>query len=837
MKNKIKKNKNDIINIILLTLIFVVLVLFLTFGNYLYGSTLDWSSQHAVIPDYFRTLFYNTKELLPDFAANIGGGQNIYNFSYYGFLSPVMLISYLLPKVSMTTYISVSMIIIVLISTYLIYYFLRKKNYSSTVAFISSILFMLSSSMSLHSHRHIMFISYMPFLILGLFGVDKKFDKGKSWLLSLSAFLMIMTNYYFSIGGLVCLFVYAFIRYLKKMNKVTVKTFFKTFFSILLPVLVGVFASAIITIPTLATLLYNRADSNVVIGLKDLLIPSLNLKNVLYDSYGVGLTAIVFPALISLLLKKNKESVWFSLILIVLFVFNLFNYILNGTMYIDSKSLIPFLPLYILVISEFIKDVFDKKINWKVLVPSLIVICILALSQGDTGKLFILDIILVFIGIGLYYIFNKKILFTIIVCLFVIIFSFSYNKSDSLTLKYTHNENEKNLINFVNLITEQDSDMYRISSDIERTEFVNSSFGNINYYQNTIYSSVSNQNFNKFYYDTLFNNIPSRNRALTVSNINVLSLMLMGNKYLINNYEKLAGYELVTSNNGVNVYKNNNVMPYAFATSEVMSYEDFYDLSDQVKQEALLNVIVAGEESNNSFKETMSSVKWDFSEVLKNDNVKKEKDGSLSIYVKDTLKISYELPEPYKNKILLLRFKMNKENKKNDMSITINGIRNKLTASSWKYYNGNTVFDYVLPYEKQEKLVFNFTKGEYNLSDFEVYVLDYSNIENVSKKVDKLIVDEEKTKGDMIVGKINVGKDGYFMASIPYDNGFKIKVDGVVKEYEKVDDGFIGMSIKEGNHEIEILYEAPLKKVAMQFSLVGIIAFIVICFLEHKKEI
>ena len=63
----------------------------------LFGAKVDWVSQHSVLPDYFRRQFYETGNLFPEFAANIGGGQNIYNFSYYGLLSPVILPSYLLP--------------------------------------------------------------------------------------------------------------------------------------------------------------------------------------------------------------------------------------------------------------------------------------------------------------------------------------------------------------------------------------------------------------------------------------------------------------------------------------------------------------------------------------------------------------------------------------------------------------------------------------------------------------------------------------------------------------------------------------------------------------------
>ena len=78
-------------------------------GRYgVFGSKVDWISQHSVLPDYFRQQFYNTGQLFPEFAANIGGGQNIYNFAYYGLYSPVVLISYFLPFVKMSDYMMAS---------------------------------------------------------------------------------------------------------------------------------------------------------------------------------------------------------------------------------------------------------------------------------------------------------------------------------------------------------------------------------------------------------------------------------------------------------------------------------------------------------------------------------------------------------------------------------------------------------------------------------------------------------------------------------------------------------------------------------------------------------
>jgi len=191
----------------------------------------------------------------------------------------------------------------------------------------------------------------------------------------------------------------------------------------------------------------------------------------------------------------------------------------------------------------------------------------------------------------------------------------------------------------------------------------------------------------------------------------------------------------------------------------------------------------------------------------------------------------------YQNKILFIRFKMNKKSPSKDLSIKINSVKNKLTASTWKYYNGNEIFDYVLASKEQTKLVFSFTEGIYNISDFETYFLDYAYIENSANRLSRFLIDKEKTKGDEIVGQINVPEDGYFMATIPYDNGFTIKVDSKPVEYEKVDTAYIGFKIKEGNHNISIEYEAPMKKISTIIASFGFIVFIIITFLESKRRI
>ena len=830
--------KRDIAYIWICALAFLLLVFILSNTMYLYGSQLDWNSEHIAFPDYFRTLFYNTKDLLPDFAFNIGNGQNIYNFSYYGLLSPIVLISYILPSVSMYSYMMVATCLCVIIAMVLLYIFLKKKDFSSEVCFISSLIFILSSAITLHSHRHIMFINYMPFLVMGLFGVDKKLHESKSWLLALSVFLMIMTSYYYSIGGIFTLIVYGIYEYLKSNKKINPKDFLKTGINFILPILIGVLASFIVILPTFASLINNRAASHTTISLKDLIFPGMHIEYVLYDTYGVGLTAILIPALINTI-TKEKENRFLGIVLSLLIIFPIFNYILNGTMYIDSKSLIPFLVLYIIVTAQFIQDIFNNDINYKKLLIILIIISILAYFNQYKSLFFILDIIVVLIAIVAYKLFTRKSIFIILIALCSGVSCYLMNKTDTLVLKYTTKANESEIKSYINNITTNDDTFYRISNDQDVAVTVNNIYGNINYYSSTIYSSIQNQKYNSFYFDEINNNIPSRNRALTVTTNNIMSLMLFNNKYMISRNKPLQGYEALSTNNGISIYKNDSVLPLGFATSNVSSYEDFENYNFAAREEALLNMIVADVNTNNNFTSSTMKAEIDPDELLANKNIVKQEDGSYDISAIEPLKLTYKLPEKYQNKIIFIRFNMNKEQScsNGDLLIKINNVKNKLTCESWKYHNKNYVFDYVLAEKDLDTLYISFTEGLYNISDIEIYYLDYKNIENVKEKLDTFEIDHKKTKGDTIEGNIDVREDGMFMLTIPYDKGFKVLLDGQKIDYEMVDYSFIGFKIKEGNHHIKITYEAPTKKVSIIISIIGILSFIAIIILENKRTI
>lgn len=833
-----KIDKKDILSCLILILSFLLFFFIVTRFAYIFGSTLDWESQHSVLPDYFRTLFYDTHDIFPDFAFNIGNGQNIYNFAYYGLLSPIILFSYLLPFVDMTTYIVASSVVIAIASSVLFYFWERwnnKKNHLES--FVLSFLLLFSASVTLHSHRHLMFVNYMPFLILGLFGVDKKLTEGKGWLLTLSVFLIIMTSYYYSVSALIALTIYGIYKYIKINDKITLKGFAKDGFNFALPIIIGVICSSIIIFPTLHVIISSRGETFNTITLADLLLPGANIKYVLYESYGMGLTAILILAIINLLYKK-RENRFLGIFLSMIVLFPIVNYILNATMYIDGKILIPMMPLALIAIGVFLEDIFIKHVQYKKIYIPLIIILGVVLFKEAYAPVFLADIFILTISLILYKRFNKKLLIVLPVILFSFIFSTIRSYEDSLVSIKSKQKSDSSLKAAINWITNQDDSLYRISNERTILRDVNNIYGDIDYYTSTLYSSTYNLGYNRFYYDTINNPIQNRNRVITSPTSNILFLLFSGNKYIITNKNEYQGYELIKEIAGNKIYKTDNYLPLAYVNKNLINIDDYHKIKYPESSIALLKTVVVDEKTNSDVSSSIEKIELDMDD-LKLENASLKRDGNNYI-IEAQKKASgiWSLPIELKEKILFIRFHIAESEKctNGDTGITIAGIENKLTCKEWKYHNQNYDFDYIIAKENLDSLSLNFKKGKYEISNVEAYVMDYKEIEDLKGDIDEFIFDKEKTKGDVISGSIEVTADGYFTTSIPFDEGFEITVDGEKRDYEKVNETFLGFKLEKGHHDIEIEYHAPYKDKALLLSCFGFILFLSFIVVEAKKE-
>lgn len=828
-----KFTKNDYINLAILIGFFLLMVFLLTKSTYLYGSKTDYESQHWLFADYFRTLFYKTGNLFPNLAPHIGAGQNIYNFAYYGFLNPIILFSYLLPFVKMIDYLAISMIILIIASIILFYKFLLNHNYSSKLSLFTTFIFLCASPLIFHSHRHVMFINYMPFLILGFMGVDNFFDKNKKSLLLISIFLIIMTSYYYSVCSIIVLTIYGIFKYLSK-KEISAKDFLKNGLSFSGVIISSICMAGILLLPV-ASVILNGRTVKTAIDISSILTPNLNIDYLLYGNYAIGLTAICIPAIIHTFTSKERNYRLIGWSILVITLFPIINYVLNGTLYLNAKVFIPFLPLICLLIAHFIDDLINHRVNIKnvTIINIMVIIMTFITNRFDNYYLYLIDNTLVISFILLYH--YKKLQPIIIIISFIIpiITAYNVNISDTLIKKDDFEisfDNKKYIM--INDIIKNDPSFYRFN-DLTKIFPNTNHVYNGDYYLTSLYSSTYNTYYNNYYNSVINNNNAFRNSLITSNSNNILFQTIMGVKYIIVNGELHQGYDLVATGK-YHIYQNKTAYALGYVTDKIISKNDFDQIKYPYTIDALLDYAIINENVISDYQSHVEEINLE-TKIKKSENITITKnDDIIEIDSKDDGYLKLDIIPPLENKILLISFEMllSQKCRDGDTMITINGVSNKLTCKEWKYHNNNYDFHYVINYNETRNLVIHFTKGHYKINNIKTYTLDYQHLEESYNSKD--MMQDIVVGNDMITGKINASKNGYFIITLPYDKGYTIYLDNKKIDYELVNESFMGFKINKGNHQIKITYNAPMKNIGTLLSICGILMLGVYLFNDYK---
>ena len=818
-----KLDKRDIYNILIINILFFLILIIIFFNSHgIYGSKMDFSTQHYMIPDYFRKLFYSTKELFPSFAFNLGDGQNIYNFSYYGLLSPIILLSYLFPFVKMLHFMNIVLVIIIILSIILFYKFISGYTEDKNIRLISGLLFLLSAPLIFHTHRHIMFINYILFLLIALFGVEKYVYFNKKALLIISSFLLIMTSYFFSVPALLVIFIYGVYLFIKENNNLStiINKSFKLGFTLIIPVLM----SMVLILPSFMAILNSRF-SGAKTSILSMLIPELSFNNTLYYHYSMGLTSIFIFAITYFLFNKEKENNFLSILFLVLIFIPIINYLLNGFMYLNGKVFIPFIPLGILLITCFLNKLKESKQNYYLLFFIALLISLLgcydfhlhkSLKQADLY--YVIDFTLM-IAIILLIKRNKKFMYLFLI--FPLFICISSNFIDNFEKKRViSNQYNSEIKENIKKINNNDSNLYRTLD--ESLSFQNANnIRNISEYKNTMYSSLTNKNYKIFTWNLFEKENPYRNDAIFSDNTNILYDTYMGSKYYISKDNKnILGYNKVYDGK-YKIYKNDDVFTIGYVNHNLMSEQEFNKLKYPYNIEAIINNTIVKDNTLNNYQS-------DLKEININNN-------SYSLSNKNKTSYNIKLDKTYHNEIIIIRFDMdyNERCKVGDTYIEINNLRNLLTCRGWKYHNKNYSFEYVISEKDIDHLNITLSKGTFKINNIKVYSLNYNHIKDLNNKHDNLIIDKKLTKGDNIYGKINTS-GGVLSLSIPYDKGFNIYVDSKKVKPMIVNKYMLGFKVSKGSHNIRINYKAPMLKEGKILSVIGLIIFIIIIIYDKR---
>ena len=860
-------------------------------GRYgIFGAKVDWISQHSVIPELFRQQFYDTGNFFPDFTLQAGGGQNIYNFAYYGLYSPAILLSYLFPFVSMSDYIMAVSVESLALSVMLLHYWLSRRGFNRKICFGVSLLFLLAGPMIVQSYSQIMFVNYMPWLLLSFLGADRYLDFVKiireeaklhpvregvraHTILIIGVWGMILTSFYFSIGGMLALAVYGLCRYIKMeekaegVTKVTVwRDFIKAAAGYVFSMGISVLLSGILLVPTTYSLMQgNHIQSGYT--WKDLLFPKMPVKELFYQSYGVGLTTLLLTVLLTGLFYRKWQERLLSQISLVLLAIPAFAWVLNGGLYIRGKVWIPFLPLFCYMIAIYIKKQTEKQVNVKISAAAYLV-TLLFVWHADTKYSFILlaegIALLVFYLAFCYLVVCRKKkgqelwLLVPSVCFLAVFFTVCMpNKTRVLEPEFYKTVTNRSYSRLEQKIEKKmakavkkangDSGMYRIE-EVGNSRFKAADLNRIRgrkQYLSSIYSSAYSTEYQNFRKDTFGVEQPFRNLMMQSVSENPEFRFLMGVRYILSE-KNVPRYRKIMQDGKVAVYENKEVLPMAYVTDQTISDREYDSLKYPYNQTVFEKaVVVQGKEAQavQSIKSegikdrqihnvTAQSVKAGTKEVQnvtigdkKKDDIEKLNISGSFWKIRTRKQTQKEITFGRKAKegeVLYVRFQVKNHRCGKDVAAWLNGVRNKLTAKTHIYYNGNTMFTYAVALNKgEEKAKLLLDSGDYDVKNVEAYMGQTEQ----TFSYHTFQTDWKRTKGNRIEGTVKGMADGCFVTSVPYDKGFTVKVDGHTVKTEKVNKAFLGFRIGAGTHRVKITYHSPGKRAGMLVSFVGIFLF------------
>ena len=814
-------------------------------GRYgIFGAKVDWLSQHSVLPDYFRQQFYATGKLFPEFAANLGGGQNIYHFAYYGLYSPLILPSYLLPFVKMSDYIMAVSVTGLTASVLLFYYWLKSRKTDTGTAFILSLMFLLAGPMIGQYSGQIMFVDYMPFLCLALIGVDRYFEQEKSGLFTVSVFLMIMTSFYFSIGGMLSLVLYGLHRYFEQRegNRVTIRSFLRDGLCFVRSMILAVLMSGFFLVPTALALTGGRSKEQNT-SFASFFIPQITVERFAYSIYGIGLTTLVITVLLTgLLYRKVYEKVLTYGCVIVL-VIPVFAYLLNGGLYIRDKVFIPFLPLLCYLISIYLEKCRKRELSFIAgMIPYIITTIFVYMARNQfvskgigesIWKALLAESILFLICYVLYcamkrhYKEMKEILMLAlpsVICLAVTMNTFYQMKPDRYVSRKLYRDvvGEQNR-QAVKEALKDDDGYYRTEqagSDDENAADLNRIW-DVDQNITSIYSSAYNPDYQTFRQKTFGLEEPFRNGMMQSVSKNPVFQRMMGVRYIVSDSD-VPGYTLVKKCGTTGIYQNKDAAPVMYATDRVMTEEEYKKLAFPYNQTAFLEYAVVGEHTESSDQNIMTAYKPVSLKMANNRTTGGAEQKTMQ--------------QEGQKQILFLRFRVDNAHPNKDVAVWINGIRNKLSAKDHVYYNENKIFTYAVPLKDgEDNISVTFGKGKYRLRHVQAYLGSLPERSELLYQ-SEIQVDKKQTEDNVIQGTIRVRKDGWFITSIPYDKHFKIYIDGKETEIQKVNTAFLGCKIESGNHEVKIIYHAPGTTTGKVLSLIGIAGFVLVLVQEKRKQ-
>lgn len=283
------------------------------------------------------------------------------------------------------------------------------------------------------------------------------------------------------------------------------------------------------------------------------------------------------------------------------------------------------------------------------------------------------------------------------------------------------------------------------------------------------------------------------------------------------------------------VYKNPNSFPIAFGVNELVTNLQL-DFNNAVKnQNKILNSMEGIEKGQENYVDYFKPLAFNAIETenLVAEDVNQDKGTAVYKRVdssKDAIVRYHITPRTDLTYYFFVPASLNSEK---DYSVLLNGkwfthSKRNTQRQLWQIADNAA--------GKETVLEFRFKTDKVDLSQAGVYRADVNQIQKVLEKRKAQGLQVEKFSNTHIVGSVDITDDSKFMmTSIPYSEGWKVKVDGKDVPTSKVWKSFLSFPITSGQHKVEFVFSQKGRFIG---TVITIISVIILYFarLKYKEQ-
>ena len=799
------------------------------------------------------------------------GGNTIGLFAYY-LASPLNLIFVLFPKELLSNAILIIYLIKIGISSLALAIYInkvyRKNDYS---ILIFSLCYGLMSY-TIVFHINIMWLDGVMLLPLIALGIENIINKNKYKLYIASLFLAIISNYY--IAYMICIFSVLYFIYKGIIYK-----------SINVKNTLGFIGSSLITgglsgfllIPVVLSLMTGKASlknlsdgiyvtENIFSTLSKTIIGNYDLSQIASGPANIFCGIIITVLLILYFINKKIDlrakllSVIFILALFSSFTINIFELLWHGFNYpvgFEYRNSFLFCFLIIILAYEAWINMDNIKINDIVIsmfiCVALYVIILLQKYSHISIKKIAISFLLVLIYSGIFIIFTKlklKRIFINLVCIVTVICELSLNIylviiNNSYAPKHYVNEYIENLKSIVEDIEEDNNNFYRTEMTFNNT--LNDSML-LNFNGLTHSSSANERNVmnlvSQLGYKTS-STCEMYNQGSTIpvdSILGIRKIISTKNPEIYSCYDTLENqyYNKVNDYGDYSIYENPYALPIAFMVNDNLKTLQQDNIDNLFDYTGSIFDLMLNKETNVYNKLEVTDIKLNNVEVVNEfgenlyTKIDEEKEASIDITIRS------EDSNP-----VYLFFKSNiyEDAVANSLNGIVNSYSAEVTSSGGAKYAQFTGLGYNIQFigsyndGEEIKVKIKLVRSRLTIKEIQVYSCNMNNFEKVYGNLSLNTIENTDYKDGYVKGDVTVTADKTLLCtSIPYDEGWILKVDGKDCEYIKILNGFIGVELEEGQHNIEFKYKLPGFKVGLSISIISLIILVCIGIYNYKKK-